>query len=56
VYGFRDTSGADFSNSATGFSSKLYDEMPISIFYDPLNRSKSAALEGSLYRLGRLTD
>ena len=52
VYRFRDTGGATFSKSATDFSSKLYDEMPISVFYDPLNPSKCAALESSLYRVG----
>jgi hypothetical protein len=51
-YNYRDASGAGFQNWATDFSNKLYEEMPIHIFYDPLNPSESAALESSLYRLG----
>lgn len=51
VYGYRDASGTAHQKPATDFSNKLYEEMPIHIFYDPLDPSESAALEGSLYRL-----
>jgi hypothetical protein len=52
VYSYRDTIDTGFQNRATDFSNKLYEEMPIQIFYDPLNPRESAALESSLYRLG----
>ena len=52
VYSYRDASGKDFQNRVTDFSNKLYEEMPINVFYDPLNSCESAALESSLYRVG----
>jgi hypothetical protein len=52
VYSYRDGSGTGFANRATDFSNKLYEEMPIHVFYDPLKSRESAALEGSLYRVG----
>lgn len=51
-YRYRDASGKGFQNRATDFSNKLYEEMPIHVFYDPLNSCESAALESSLYRVG----
>lgn len=51
IYSYRDASGVSFQKRATDFSEKFYEGMPIHIFYDPLNPSKSAALESSLYRL-----
>lgn len=51
VYGYRDGKGSGFQNRATDFSSELYEEMPIHVFYDPLDPRESAALEGSLYRV-----
>lgn len=51
VYSYRDGRGSGFANRATDFSNKLHEEMPVHIFYDPLNSRESAALEGSLYRL-----
>lgn len=52
VYSYRDGSGSGFQNRATDFSNKLYEEMSIHVFYDPLDSRESAALEGSLYRIG----
>jgi hypothetical protein len=52
VYSYRDSSGKGFQNRVTDFSNKLYEEMPIHVFYDPLNSCESAALESSLYRVG----
>jgi hypothetical protein len=51
VYSYGDGSGSGFQNRATDFSNKLYEEMSIHVFYDPLNSRESAALEGSLYRI-----
>jgi hypothetical protein len=52
VYSYRDASGKGFQNRVTDFSNKLYEEMPIHVFYDPLNSCESVALESSLYRVG----
>ncbi|MGC1482900.1 MAG: hypothetical protein WA789_03815 [Candidatus Acidiferrum sp.] len=52
VYSYRDASGNGFQNRVADFSKKLYEEMPIHVFYDPLNSRESAALESSLYRIG----
>jgi hypothetical protein len=52
VYSYRDGSGCGFQNRSTDFSNKLYEEMSIHVFYDPLHSRESAALEGSLYRVG----
>jgi hypothetical protein len=52
VYTYRDAAGNGFKNRATDFSNRLYEEMPIHVFYDPLNSCESAALESSLYRVG----
>jgi hypothetical protein len=51
VYSYSDARGSSFQNRATDFSNKLYEEMSIHVFYDPLDSRKSAALEGSLYCL-----
>jgi hypothetical protein len=52
TYTYRDATGNGFQQRATDFSSKLYEEMPIRVFYDPTNSLMSAALESSLYRVG----
>lgn len=51
VYSYRDVTGKGFQNRATDFSKKLYEEMPIHIFYDSLDPRRSAVLESSLYRI-----
>jgi hypothetical protein len=51
AYRYRDASGTGFQNRATDFSNKLYEEMPLHVFYDPFNPSESAALESSLFRI-----
>jgi hypothetical protein len=51
VYGYRDGSGNALQNRATDFSKKLYEEMPIHVFYNPLDSRESAVLEGSLFQL-----
>lgn len=51
VYRYRDRSGSGFENRATDFSNKLYEEMSIHVFYNPLDSRESAALEGSLYQV-----
>lgn len=51
VYGYRDVSGNSFQNRVTDFSNQLFEQMPIRVFYNPLNSRESAALESSLYSL-----
>jgi hypothetical protein len=51
VYTYRDASGNGFQNRATDFSNRLYEEMPIHVFYDSLSSCESAALESSLFRI-----
>ncbi len=50
VYSYNDGNGKSFQNRATDFSKKLYEEMPIHVFYDPLDSRESAVLEGSLFQ------
>jgi hypothetical protein len=50
VYSYNDGNGNSFQNRATDFSKKLYEEMPIHVFYNPLNSRESAAPEGSLFQ------
>jgi hypothetical protein len=50
VYSYKDENGNGFQKRATDFSKKLYEEMPIHVFYNPLNSRESAVLEGSLFR------
>jgi len=52
VYRYQDGRGNLFQNRATDFSKKLYEEMAIHVFYNPLNSRESAVLEGSLYQVG----
>jgi hypothetical protein len=52
TYSYRDATGDGIQNRATDFSSRLYEEMPVRVFYDPTNSRMSAALESSLYRVG----
>ena len=51
VYSFKDGNGKGFQNRATDFSKRLYEEMPIHVFYNPLDSRESAVLEGSLFQL-----
>jgi hypothetical protein len=50
VYIYNDGNGKRFQNRSTDFSKKLYEEMPIHVFYDPQNSSESAVFEGSLFQ------
>jgi hypothetical protein len=52
VYSYRDTKGTRFQRRATDFSSRLYEDTPVHVFYDPASPRESAAIEGSLYRIG----
>jgi len=52
AYSYRDARGTSFQNRATDFTSQLFEEMPIHVFYDPADPGRSVALEGSLYRIG----
>lgn len=49
VYSYRDSGGNVLQSRATDFSKKLYEEMHIHVFYNPLNSHESAVLEGSLF-------
>ena len=50
VYIYNDAVGKGFQNRATDFSKKLYEEMPIHVFYNPLDSNESAVFEGSLFQ------
>jgi hypothetical protein len=49
VYSYRDSVGNMYQYRVTDFSNKLCEQMPIHVFYDPLDSQVSAALESSLY-------
>jgi hypothetical protein len=51
VYSFKDGNEKVFQNRATDFSKRLYEEMPIHVFYNPLDSRDNAVLEGSLFQL-----
>jgi hypothetical protein len=51
VYSYRHANGNVFQNLATDFSKKLCEQMMVHVFYNTLNTSESAALEGSLYQV-----
>lgn len=52
VYVFQTASGGRFQNRVFDFSKNQFEQMPVHVFYDPLNPSRSAALEASVYRIG----
>ena len=49
VYCYRDCRGHGFQNRTADFSNRLYEEMPVHVFYNPLDSRQGAALEASLY-------
>lgn len=51
VYSYSDKNGNGFQNRATDFSKKLYEDMPVHVFYDTNNSRASVILEGSLFQL-----
>lgn len=51
VYVFQ-ASGAAFQNRVFDFSKNQFEQMQVHVFYDPLDPSRSAALEASVYRFG----
>jgi len=51
VYAFQAASGRTFQNRVFDFSKNQFEQMPVHVFYDPLNPSRSAALEASVYRV-----
>jgi hypothetical protein len=51
VYAFKAASGRAFQNRVFDFSKNQFEQMPVHVFYDPLNPSRSAALEASVYRV-----
>jgi hypothetical protein len=51
VYGFRDAVGRPSQSRVKDFTLKLYEQMPVSVFYDEDDPSQSAALESSLFRM-----
>jgi hypothetical protein len=48
---FRDAAGHSSQNSVKDFTSGLYEEMPVSVFYNEDDPSQNVALESSLFRL-----
>lgn len=51
IYVFRDSLGRQFQKRVTDFSGGLFEQMPVSIFYDDREPTRSMALESSLFRL-----
>ena len=51
VYVFEDRVGRKFQNRVTDFSQSLYEEMPVTIFYEENDPSRSMALESSVFKL-----
>lgn len=51
TYTFRDRLGTQFQRRVTDFSRSLFEQMPVSIFYDETEPSRSMVLESSLFRL-----
>ena len=52
VYAFQSASGHAFQNRVFDFSKNQFEQMPVHVFYDPIDPSRSAALETSVYRVG----
>jgi len=52
VYTFQSVSGGAFQNRVLDFSKNQFEQMSVHVFYDPLDPSRSAALEASVYRAG----
>lgn len=52
VYAFQASSGRTFQNRVFDFSKNQFEQMPVHVFYDALDPSRSAALETSVYRVG----
>ena len=51
TYAFKDSVGRPFQKRVIDFRHALFEEMPVSIFYDEGEPSSSMALESSLFRL-----
>jgi hypothetical protein len=51
TYVFRDSMGRPFQKRVTDFSHALFEQMPVSIFYDESEPSHSTSLESSLFRV-----
>jgi hypothetical protein len=51
-YSFRSLTGVEFRARTTDFSRRLYEGMPISVFYDELDPARSVALEASVFWIG----
>lgn len=52
VYCFRDVTGHEFQNRVTDFSHRLYEQMPVRVFYKEEDPTQSVALESSIFRIG----
>ena len=51
TYAFRDSLGRWFQKKVTDSTHGLFEGMPVTIFYDDKEPSRSMALESSLFRL-----
>ena len=51
IYAFRDSLGRSFQKKVTDSTHGLFEGMPVTIFYDEKEPSRSMALESSLFRL-----
>jgi len=52
VYVFQADCNGAFQNRVFDFSKNQFEQMPVHVFYDRLDPSRSAALEASVYRIG----
>ncbi|HYL85609.1 MAG TPA: hypothetical protein VE263_15345 [Candidatus Angelobacter sp.] len=53
VYVFQAATNGAFQKRVFDFSKNQFKQMPVHVFYDPLDPSRNAALESSLFRVGR---
>lgn len=51
VYGFQPGSGGSLQTRCRDYSNDQFEEMSLHVFYDPIDASKNAALESSLFRI-----
>ena len=54
TYAFKDSMGRPFQKRVIDFTHGLFEGMPVSVFYDEREPSRSMALESSLFRLDEM--
>jgi hypothetical protein len=51
VYSFRTANGNSVQTRCRDYSNDQFEQMPLHVFYDPIDPSRNVALESSLYRV-----